>query len=161
MHHLILTCSAGDEHLIKEAPPRQLLRMRKDFLVHLYATASLPDDAEFLTKQEIVDAIVAAREEVSEPPMSSSPSRLVSSRNGSSDDGNVAGDEQTDFGVGIRAGLGALRRRATANDAMRTNHRVSPNRSVSLGNIPPRTSTESRKRPRTLEQNGRSGSAGR
>ncbi|KDQ33383.1 hypothetical protein PLEOSDRAFT_1030871, partial [Pleurotus ostreatus PC15] len=123
---------AGDEHLINEAPANQLLRMRKDELVRLYSSAGLLDDAEALTKHEIVDAIVAARDDVAELPPSSPPRGDGDSSDGSSDDGNVAGDEETDFAP-RRAST--LRRRVTINDVARTSSKPLQKRSLSMGHF--------------------------
>ena len=96
---------SADNYLITAAEPRRLLRLRKDELVRLYTAAGLPDDAELLTKNEIVDCIVAARDDVvSLPPSSPGPADSASS-DYSSDGGNVAGGEETDFGVGFPNGL--------------------------------------------------------
>ncbi|THH29084.1 hypothetical protein EUX98_g5106 [Antrodiella citrinella] len=86
-------------YLIGEAAPRELLRQRKDQLVRLYQLAGLTEDAELLTKHEIVDSIVAARDELAPLPPSSPPGAMDSgSSDYSSDGGNVAGGEETDFG---------------------------------------------------------------
>ncbi|KAI6005837.1 hypothetical protein EDD15DRAFT_2214117 [Pisolithus albus] len=122
---------SSDEYLISEAPPRQLLRLRKDELVRLYNAAGLVDDPDSFTKPELVEAIVAARDDVASLPPSSPPARPDSiSSDYSSDDGNVAGDEGTDIGVKYRAPFG-LRRRATVNcmsnmDARSLNTRILP-----------------------------------
>jgi mitogen-activated protein kinase kinase kinase 13 len=130
------------------------LRLRKDELVELYAAAGLTDDAEVLTKQDIVEAIVAARDEIAELPPSSPPGRDGGdSSEYSSDDGNVAGDEE----FGVDNNLPGLRRRATINGLGRTNVRPPQNRCLSLGHIQsdPRT-FEGKKAPRVNgEVNGR------
>ncbi|KAF4576652.1 hypothetical protein EYR40_000899 [Pleurotus pulmonarius] len=123
---------SSDEHLINEAPPNQLLRMRKDELVRLYMSAGLLDDAEALTKHEIVDAIVAARDDVAELPPSSPPRGDGDSSDGSSDDGNVAGDEETDFAPRRTS---TLRRRVTINDVARTSSKPLQKRSLSMGHF--------------------------
>jgi len=66
-----------------------------------------------LTKHDLVQAIISARDDVAEVPPSS-PSGFTSS-DGSSDDGHFAGGEETDIGTGFRPGNGAngLRRRVT------------------------------------------------
>ena len=96
----------ADNFLITEAPPRQLVRLRKDELCRLYTTAGLTDDAELLTKHEIVDCIIAARDDLASLPPSSPPGAADSgSSDYSSDGGNVAGGEETDFAARYRNGL--------------------------------------------------------
>jgi len=127
----------ADDHLINSAQPHQLQRLRKDELVRLYTAAGLSDDAETLTKSEIIDAIVVARDDIVELPPSSPPGRGDgNSSEYSSDDGNVAGDEETDIG-GPRYGPGGigLRRRATLNDFGRVNGRPVNGRSLSMGHL--------------------------
>ncbi|KAG1756367.1 uncharacterized protein EDB91DRAFT_1092276 [Suillus paluster] len=120
---------ASDEFLINEASLGQLKRRRKDELLQLYTAAGLSDDVHSLTKSELAEAIIAARDDiVSLPP--SSPGRDASDC--SSDDGNAAGDEETDFGAKYRVPPG-LRRRATVNLA--ANPRFLKTRSLSLGDI--------------------------
>ncbi|KAG5221160.1 transporter [Salix suchowensis] len=123
---------SSDEHLINEAPANQLLRMRKDELARLYSSAGLLDDAEALTKHEIVDAIVAARDDVAELPPSSPPRGDGDSSDGSSDDGNVAGDEETDSAPRRTS---TLRRRVTINDVARTSSKSLQKRSLSMGHF--------------------------
>lgn len=124
---------SSDEYLISEAPPRQLLRLRKDELVRLYNAAGLVDDPDSFTKPELVEAIVAARDDVASLPPSSPPARPDSiSSDYSSDDGNVAGDEETDIGVKYRAPFG-LRRRATVNCMSNVDARALKARSLSMG----------------------------
>ena len=119
--------------LLNEAAPRQLLRMRKDELVRLYQLAGLTEDAEHLTKHEIVDSIVAVRDEVAPLPPSSPPGPLDSgSSDYSSDGGNVAGGEETDIGYRLRNGL---RRRATVHDMARSLSRPEQERCYSYGEL--------------------------
>ncbi|KAL4067743.1 hypothetical protein J3A83DRAFT_4254072 [Scleroderma citrinum] len=126
---------SSDEYLINEAPPRKLLRLRKDELVRLYHTSGLADDAEAFTKPELVQAIVAARDDIASLPPSSPPGRPDSiSSDYSSDDGNVAGDEETDIGVKYRAPFG-LRRRATVNGMGDIGSRNLKSRSLSMGQL--------------------------
>jgi hypothetical protein len=105
--------------------------------VRLYIAAGLSDDAETLTKSEIIDAIVAARDDIAELPPSSPPGRGDdNSSEYSSDDGNVAGDEETDIGgPRCRPGGIGLRRRATLNDFGRVNGRPVNGRSLSMGHL--------------------------
>lgn len=120
-------------YLISEAAPRELLRQRKDQLVRLYQLAGLTDDAELLTKHEIVDSIVAARDELAPLPPSSPPGAMDSgSSDYSSDGGNVAGGEETDFGYRLRNGL---RRRATVHDMSHSVARPGQERCYSLGEL--------------------------
>lgn len=123
----------ADNYLIAEAPSRQLLRLRKDELVRLYGAAGLTEDAELLTKHEIVDCIVAARDDLASLPPSSPPGLPDSgSSDYSSDGGNVAGGEETDFGNRLRNGL---RRRVTVHEMGRHIQRPAPERSFSLGEV--------------------------
>jgi len=125
----------ADEYLVNEAPPRKLLRLRKDELVRLYNTTGLADDAESFTKPELVQAIVSARDDIASLPPSSPPGRPDSiSSDYSSDDGNVAGDEETDIGVKYRAPFG-LRRRATVNGMGDIGSRALKSRSMSMGQL--------------------------
>lgn len=111
------------------------MRLRKDELVHLYNVAGLSEDAESFTKPELVEAIVAMRDDIASPPPSSPPRRPESaSSNYSSDDGNVAGDEETDLGIKYRGPV-ALRRRATVNCVSSMNSRVLKSRSLSMGQL--------------------------
>ncbi|KAH9833041.1 uncharacterized protein C8Q71DRAFT_878937, partial [Rhodofomes roseus] len=126
---------SSDNFLINEAHPRQLLRLRKDELVRLYTAAGLSDDAELLTKPEIVDCIIAARDDVAELPPSSPPTAIDSgSSDYSSDGGNVAGGEETDFTGRTRHGL---RRRATMADLSHSSRARPSDRCLSLGQIDP------------------------
>ncbi|KAI0823563.1 hypothetical protein BC628DRAFT_1383813 [Trametes gibbosa] len=123
---------SSDSYLINEAPSRQLLRLRKDELVRLYEAAGLTEDAELLTKPEIVDCIIAARDDVADLPPSSPGIADSGSSDYSSDGGNVAGGEETDFGHRFRHGL---RRRATLHDLGRTSRKHMPDRCLSMSHI--------------------------
>ncbi|KAI8982825.1 hypothetical protein BD414DRAFT_419360 [Trametes punicea] len=123
---------SSDNYLISEAPPRRLLRLRKDELVRLYEAAGLTEDAELLTKPEIVDCIIAARDDVADLPPSSPGVGDSGSSDYSSDGGNVAGGEETDFSNRFRNGL---RRRATLNDLGRASRRHLPDRCLSMSHI--------------------------
>ncbi|KAF7793233.1 hypothetical protein EIP86_004343 [Pleurotus ostreatoroseus] len=122
---------SSDNHLINAAEPRQLLRLRKDELVRLYAAAGLTEDAELLTKHEIVDCIMAARDDIASLPPSSPPGAGDSgSSDYSSDGGNVAGGEETDFSIRSKH---ILRRRVTLHDIERPTRRgLSSDRCYSL-----------------------------
>lgn len=111
----------ADSYLINEAPRRQLLRLRKDELVRLYGAAGLTEDAELLTKPEIVDCIIDSRDDVASLPPSSPPDGASSgSSDYSSDGGNVAGGEETDIGSRFR---NSLSRRNTIHDVGRRQRR--------------------------------------
>lgn len=119
--------------LVNEAPPKQLLRLRKDELVRLYTLAGLTEDPELLTKQEIIDCLVAARDDLASlPPSSPAGPTSSASSDYSSDGGNVAGGEETDFGL---RKTGALQRRVTVHDLGRTSERAGQERCFSLGEI--------------------------
>ncbi|KAF8559690.1 kinase-like protein [Imleria badia] len=121
--------SSSDEFLINEASTRQLLRLRKDELVRLYVAAGLSDDTESLTKPELVDTIISARDDVASLPPSSSPGRGDGNFSDfSSDDGNTAGDEETDVAP-------SLRRRVTVNVISQITTRALKTRSLSLGQL--------------------------
>lgn len=127
-------CSAADDYLINTATAQALQRLRKDDLVRLYALAGLSEDAETLTKSEIVDSLIAARDDLASLPPSSPPGN---SSEYSSDDGDVAENEEQDTLSASRygpAGSG-LRRRATVNDMGVSSGRPYKGRSFSLGNL--------------------------
>lgn len=126
------SCVVADNYLINEAPPRRLLRLRKDELVELYAAAGLTEDAELLTKPEIVDCILAARDDVADLPPSSPGVADSGSSDYSSDGGNVAGGEETDFGHRFRNGM---RRRATVHELGRATRRYPSDRSLSMSHL--------------------------
>ena len=120
------------DYLINQAPARELLRLRKGRLQDLHCSAGLSDDPETLTKQEIVDAIVTARDDLAELPPSSPYG--ANSSECSSDDGNIAGGEETDAGIQRRSQPLGLRRSVTLNVAHAPNL-ATPHqgRSFSLG----------------------------
>jgi hypothetical protein len=129
--------------LINSAPPKQLSRLRKSDLIRLYALAGLSDDADSLTKSELVEAIISARDDFPELPPSSPPGRGDNSSDYcSSDDGNVAGDEETDVSGAIAASTSnrhpahmGLRRRATVGEERKIKNRPVKGRSVSMGHL--------------------------
>ncbi|KAH7889602.1 hypothetical protein F5I97DRAFT_1845653 [Phlebopus sp. FC_14] len=126
---------SSDDFLISEASTRQLLRLRKDKLVQLYVAAGLSEDPESFTKPELVETIVAARDDIASLPPSSPPGGLdCNSSDHSSDDGNVAGDEGTEFGTKYYAST-KLRRRATVNGLSHKDMRSLKTRSLSLGQL--------------------------
>ncbi|KAH9950241.1 hypothetical protein B0H21DRAFT_562937 [Amylocystis lapponica] len=120
---------SSDNYLINEALPRQLLRLRKDELVRLYVAAGLSEDAELLTKHEIVDCMIAARDDIADLPPSSPGVASSVSSDYSSDGGNVAGGEETDFGGR------SLRRRATVGEMNPSARPTGTGRSLSLGQL--------------------------
>jgi len=124
------------DYFVNQAPSRELLRLRKGRLQDLHRSAGLSDDPETLTKQEIVDAIITARDDLAELPPSSPYGRDdANSSECSSDDGNVAGGEETDAGGRRRSRSLGLRRHVTVHDVGRTPNLLVPTqgRSFSLG----------------------------
>jgi mitogen-activated protein kinase kinase kinase 13 len=125
----------ADEFLINEASTRQLLRLRKDELVRLYVAAGLSDDTESVTKPQLADAIISARDDVASLPPSSPPGRGDgNSSDFSSDDGNIAGDEETDTGAKYTE-ASSLRRRVTVTGMSQITTRALKTRSLSLGQL--------------------------
>lgn len=128
---------AADEHWINEAQPRQLLRLRKDELVRLFNAAGLAEDTNNLTKPEIVEAIIAARDDFVSLPPSSPPGAIDdNSSEYSSDGGNIAGDESLERAepdLRALATNNALRRRVTVGELGRAPSRFGKGRSLSLG----------------------------
>lgn len=115
----------------------------------MHRSAGLSDDPEILTKQEIVDAIITARDDLAELPPSSPYG--ANSSECSSDDGNIAGGEETDAGIQRRPQLLGLRRHATHNVTQAPNL-VPPHqgRSFSLGHT--RTSVSCQIETRSVNQ---------
>lgn len=97
--------------------------------------AGLSEDPEFLTKPEIVQALVAARDDIASLPPSSPPGPAYSDCS-SDDGGNFGGDEETDAGTEHHEHGQSLRRRATI-DLGKQGQGMRPikNRTVSAGNI--------------------------
>ena len=123
----------------------------------LYSSAGLRDDADSLTKQELADAIVAARDVAGTAPPSSPPAAADgNSTEASSDEGNQAGDEQSAF----TRRPGTVRRRATVNELGKGGPRPAQNRSVSMGSSTPRPkSSENKKATRASSDNKGEGSS--
>ncbi|KAK7037975.1 kinase domain-containing protein [Favolaschia claudopus] len=121
-----------DDYLINSASSKQLQRLRKDHLVRLYIFAGLSDEAEVLTKNEIIDSIVAARDDLADLPPSSP-------RGGSSDEHENDADEQVTHtptpAARSRFTIGGLRRRATVNESNGILARPNKSRSLSMGNL--------------------------
>ena len=147
-----------------EATERRLLRLRKDKLIELYNATGLDDSADDLTKQGLVGAIIAARddgdgEEASLPPSSprdrDGASSIYSSDNDEeSEDGNVAGGEETDMNqvTSPRLAATALRRRVTYHNVSRSASRPQPKgRTMSMGLLEPPSPTPYRKAARQVE----------
>jgi hypothetical protein len=89
-----------------------------------------------LTKHEIVDAIVSARDDLADlPPPSPYGNDGANSSECSSDDGNIAGGEETDAGSQRRSHPLSLRRHVTVHDVGNTSNHLAPQlgRSLSLG----------------------------
>lgn len=89
-----------------------------------------------LTKHEIVDAIISARDDLAElPPPSPYGNDGANSSECSSDDGNIAGGEETDAGSQQRSYPLGLRRHVTVHDVGGTPNHPAPHhgRSLSLG----------------------------
>lgn len=132
-----------DDHLINSAPPKQLSRLRKCDLIRLYTLAGLSDGADSLTKSELVEAIISARDDFPELPPSSPPAKGDNfSDYCSSDDGNMAGDEETDIGGANAASSSSrhpthmgLRRRATLGEEPKSKNGSVKGRSVSMGHL--------------------------
>ncbi|KZT27299.1 hypothetical protein NEOLEDRAFT_1130828 [Neolentinus lepideus HHB14362 ss-1] len=126
----------SDDYLINAADPRQLRRLRKDELVHLYNAAGLSGDPETLTKPEIVDAIIAVREDVAELPPTSPPLAAAdNSSECSSDDGNFAAGEETDISSRYGTRANGLRRRVTVHNLSEKMSKALKGRSLSLGQL--------------------------
>ena len=103
----------------------------------MYDLAGLTENADTLTKSDIIEAIINARDDlVSVPPSSSLGRAEGASSEYSSDDGNVAGDEETDC-AGLRRGPYAspLKRRATLNDLGKSTARALKARNASMSNL--------------------------
>jgi hypothetical protein len=120
----------------------------------LYDLTGLTENADTLTKSDIIDAIVNARDDFASVPPSSPPGRGdgVSSEY-SSDEGNIAGDEATDF-AGPRRGLPAspIRRRATLNDLGKSTIHVVKTRNMSMGNLLVREEVLSKRKASTRSE---------
>ncbi|KAG5352341.1 hypothetical protein C0989_002723 [Termitomyces sp. Mn162] len=135
-----------DDYLVNSAQSKELFRLRKDVLIRLYHLADLSDDPEPMTKSDIISAIIVAREEdyASLPP-SSPPGRGdgFSSEGASSDDGNEAGDEETDAGIDHNVASksrllngSSLRRRATMGE-VKNSKQTLKGRSLSMEHLLP------------------------
>lgn len=113
---------------------KELLRLRKDALVRLYTYAGLSDDFDALTKYDLAEAIISARDDLVDLPPSS-PSGCTSS-DGSSDDGNFGGGEETDVNPRFRPPVAnGLRRRVTVHNVVAQTARNRAGRTTSLGQL--------------------------
>lgn len=103
----------------------------------MYDLADLTENADTLTKSDIIDAIVNARDDFASVPPSSPLGRADgASSEYSSDDGNIAGDEETDFAGPRRGPHGSpLKRRVTLNDLGKPTTRTAKARNISMGNL--------------------------
>ncbi|KAJ7709587.1 hypothetical protein B0H17DRAFT_1324489 [Mycena rosella] len=122
-----------DDYLVSVASAKELQRLRKDHLVRLYISAGLSDEADTLTKTEIIDSIVSAREDVADLPPSSP-------RGASSDEQENDADEDevhTPTPAARSRYTNNLRRRATVNEMDRLRSRPSKGRSLSMGQLIP------------------------
>ncbi|KAF8912067.1 hypothetical protein CPB84DRAFT_1761181 [Gymnopilus junonius] len=122
---------SSDDFLINSAPSKTLNRLLKHRLVELYELSGLAGDAESLTKSDIIDAIVNHRDDHASVPPSSPPGKADgASTDYSSDDGHVAGDEETDAGLSHpHLNVNTLRRRVTVHDLGKANGSSKPLRS--------------------------------
>ncbi|KAL9715431.1 hypothetical protein Ac2012v2_002094 [Leucoagaricus gongylophorus] len=132
--------SPSDDHLLHFATPEQLARLRKLDLTRLYTIAGLADDAELFTKHEIIDSLILAREDnaslASLPPPSPVDRGDNSSSSSLTDNGNVAGGEESDAATVNRHGLkGTIRRRVTLQDFGTGIGHIPKGRSMSMGNL--------------------------
>ena len=151
LHHVI-----ADNYLIHEASRRELLRFRKDELVRLYTAAGLTEDAELLTKPEIVDCMITARDDIASLPPSSPPdARSSGSSDYSSDGGNFAGGEETDIGGRFRRSL--ARRNTIPDLGKRKGRPPAADRCYSLSQLP----EQPERMQRSASQSGLASSAPR
>jgi hypothetical protein len=142
--HNQLISQPADDYLIYSAESKQLSRFRKDDLIRLYTRAGLSDDVDLLTKSQIIEAIVSARDDIADLPPSSPPGQGDTNTSDycSSDEGNIAEDEETDVG-GNDATCGnrhrsiytSLRRRATLGEEAKNSGRSLKGRSMSMGHL--------------------------
>ena len=124
----------ANEYYLNDASRKELLRLRKDALVRLYTCAGLSDDFDALTKHDLAAAIISARDDIADLPPSS-PSGCTSS-DGSSDDGNFGGGEETDANHRFRpAATNGLRRRVTVHNVVVQSTRARAGRTISLGQL--------------------------
>jgi len=111
--------------------------------MRLYTIAGLADDAELFTKHEIIDSLILAREDdaffasfVVDPSLSPVDRSDDSSSGFLTNDGNIAGGEETDAAANGYKGLnGTLRRRATLQDFGTGIGHIPKGRCMSVGNL--------------------------
>ncbi|KZV87379.1 kinase-like protein [Exidia glandulosa HHB12029] len=143
--------SSSDDYLVNHAPTSKLSRLRRTELVRLAGLAGIDDenDIDTLTKTQIVDAIVSARDSESIPP---TPGTHEPPTSPSSDDGNDGGGEETDAAANGRYPLG---RRSTEPSLSERPFRPIKGRSFSLGLLgSAKTATKTRARLLGRTQNG-------
>lgn len=118
----------ADDFLVNYAPASKLSRLRRLELVRLAALAGIDDETEIegLTKPQIAEAIVSARDSESLP---ATPGTYEPPTSPSSDEGNDGGGEETDAANG-RHPLG---RRTTEPTLSERPFRPIKGRSFSLG----------------------------
>jgi hypothetical protein len=105
-----------------------------------------------------VDVIVEARDDATSVPPSSPPSRADGASEYSSDDGNVAGDEENETLPRYHVMPNGLRRRATVNYISRPKDKLPQGRSLSMGNLLAQDSVlEGRKSTRLFSDSGKHG----
>ncbi|KAL1721158.1 hypothetical protein EV715DRAFT_249550 [Schizophyllum commune] len=155
---------SSDDYLIHSATTSELQRLRKNDLVRLYHAAGLSEDAESLTRQDIIGAIISARDDDDALGPPSSPPRDGLSDCSSDDGGNAAADEDDDDVLPeVRASPMYLRRRATYQGLDSNAFRKKPKtaaRSMSMGNVLPTLNvgtTRSRSRGSGGSSNGSAG----
>ena len=116
----------ADEFLLNEADARRLQRLKKDELIRLHEVAGIAGTTDELTKIELVDAIIAARENDDDVPPSSPP--------GPSTNGNSSGysSEDAHDEENVDPLRFSLRRRPTAREFAKPSARPLKGRSFSL-----------------------------
>ena len=68
----------ANEYYVNDANMRELLRLRKNVLVQLRTPAGLSEDFDALTKHELADAIISARDDVVDLPPRAKAERTIS-----------------------------------------------------------------------------------
>lgn len=109
--------------------------------MRLYTLAGLSGETENLTKHDIIDCIVVARDDLASPPPTSPPRMDGSVSDASSEDDFPGTEPEDDVDpvdmITPRASRGnlSLRRRATTNGIGRPNGRLPTGRSLSMGHL--------------------------
>ncbi|KAF5331125.1 hypothetical protein D9619_005371 [Psilocybe cf. subviscida] len=129
---------SSDSYLINFASASRLGRLLKADLIRLYHLLGLPDDAELLTKAEIVECVINARDDIASVPPSSPQggTTVATSSEGSSDEGRLADEEEVDD-LPVRNGPSGsqLRRRVSHQEVTKSPMRPLKSRSLSMGNV--------------------------